>query len=77
MRAATIHPAAEVFPLLSGPEFDELVADYADRGVHLYFVAGGYQFRSARESAGRPSSESSSRREIVGWGRSTSLQGLP
>ncbi|MGB3052099.1 MAG: SMC-Scp complex subunit ScpB [Polyangiales bacterium] len=37
---------AEVQPLL-----DELVADYAGRGVHLYFVAGGYQFRSARESA--------------------------
>ena len=37
---------AEVQPLL-----DELVADYADRGVHLYYVAGGYQFRSARQSA--------------------------
>jgi len=37
---------AEVQPLL-----DELVADYAHRGVHLYFVAGGYQFRSARETA--------------------------
>jgi segregation and condensation protein B len=37
---------AEVQPLL-----DELVADYEHRGVHLYFVAGGYQFRSARESA--------------------------
>jgi len=37
---------AEVQPLL-----DELVADYQRRGVHLYFVAGGYQFRSARESA--------------------------
>ena len=38
---------AEVQPLL-----DELVADYQHRGVHLYYVAGGYQFRSARESAG-------------------------
>jgi segregation and condensation protein B len=37
---------AEVQPLL-----DELVADYAPRGVHLYYVAGGYQFRSARETA--------------------------
>lgn len=37
---------AEVQPLL-----DELVADYQHRGVHLYFVAGGYQFRSARETA--------------------------
>jgi segregation and condensation protein B len=37
---------AEVQPLL-----DELVADYQHRGVHLYFVAGGYQFRSAKESA--------------------------
>ena len=37
---------AEVQPLL-----DELVADYQHRGVHLYYVAGGYQFRSARESA--------------------------
>lgn len=37
---------AEVQPLL-----DELVADYQDRGIHLYYVAGGYQFRSARESA--------------------------
>jgi segregation and condensation protein B len=37
---------AEVEPLLN-----ELVADYQHRGVHLYFVAGGYQFRSARESA--------------------------
>jgi segregation and condensation protein B len=37
---------AEVQPLL-----DELVADYQRRGVHLYYVAGGYQFRSARESA--------------------------
>jgi len=37
---------AEVEPLL-----DELVADYQHRGVHLYFVAGGYQFRSARENA--------------------------
>jgi segregation and condensation protein B len=37
---------AEVQPLL-----DELVADYAERGVHLYFVAGGYQFRSARETS--------------------------
>jgi segregation and condensation protein B len=37
---------AEVQPLL-----DELVADYEHRGVHLYYVAGGYQFRSARESA--------------------------
>jgi segregation and condensation protein B len=37
---------AEVQPLL-----DELVADYQHRGVHLHFVAGGYQFRSARESA--------------------------
>ncbi len=37
---------AEVQPLL-----DELVADYQHRGIHLYFVAGGYQFRSARESA--------------------------
>ncbi len=30
---------------------DELVADYQHRGVHLYFIAGGYQFRSAKESA--------------------------
>ena len=37
---------AEVQPLL-----DELVADYAQRGVHLYFVGGGYQFRSAWESS--------------------------
>jgi segregation and condensation protein B len=37
---------AEVQPLL-----DELVSDYAERGVHLYYVAGGYQFRSARETA--------------------------
>lgn len=37
---------AEVQPLL-----DELVSDYQHRGVHLYYVAGGYQFRSARESA--------------------------
>ena len=37
---------AEVQPLL-----DELVSDYQHRGVHLYFVAGGYQFRSARETA--------------------------
>lgn len=37
---------AEVQPLL-----DELVADYQHRGVHLYYVAGGYQFRSARETA--------------------------
>ena len=37
---------AEVQPLL-----DELVGDYANRGVHLYYVAGGYQFRSARETA--------------------------
>lgn len=37
---------AEVQPLL-----DELVADYQHRGVHLYYVAGGYQFRSAKESA--------------------------
>ena len=37
---------AEVQPLL-----DELVADYEHRGIHLYFVAGGYQFRSGRESA--------------------------
>ena len=37
---------AEVQPLL-----DELVADYQHRGVHLYYVAGGYQFRSARENA--------------------------
>ena len=33
------------------PLLDELVADYQHRGVHLYYVAGGYQFRSARESA--------------------------
>lgn len=37
---------AEVQPLL-----DELVADYQHRGVHLYYVAGGYQFRSARETS--------------------------
>ncbi len=37
---------AEVQPLL-----DELVADYQDRGVRLYFIAGGYQFRSAADSA--------------------------
>ena len=37
---------AEVQPLL-----DELVSDYQHRGIHLYFVAGGYQFRSGRESA--------------------------
>ena len=37
---------AEVQPLL-----DELVADYEHRGVHLYYVAGGYQFRSARETS--------------------------
>jgi segregation and condensation protein B len=37
---------AEVQPLL-----DELVADYQHRGIHLYYVAGGYQFRSGRESA--------------------------
>jgi segregation and condensation protein B len=37
---------AEVQPLL-----DELVSDYQHRGFHLYFVAGGYQFRSARETA--------------------------
>ena len=43
---ATQVRTAEVQPLL-----DELVADYEHRGVHLYFVAGGYQFRSARESA--------------------------
>jgi segregation and condensation protein B len=37
---------AEIQPLL-----DELVADYQDRGVRLYFVAGGYQFRSAADSS--------------------------
>ena len=37
---------AEVQPLL-----DELVAEYEHRGVHLYYVAGGYQFRSARQSS--------------------------
>ncbi|MDH3746545.1 MAG: SMC-Scp complex subunit ScpB [Acidobacteriota bacterium] len=37
---------AEVQPLL-----DELVADYQGRGVRLYFVAGGYQFRSAADSS--------------------------
>jgi segregation and condensation protein B len=37
---------AEVQPLL-----DELVGDYQHRGIHLYFIAGGYQFRSGRESA--------------------------
>lgn len=37
---------AEVQPLL-----DELVADYQDRGVRLYFIAGGYQFRSAADSS--------------------------
>ena len=37
---------SEVQPLL-----DELVSDYQHRGVHLYYVAGGYQFRSARETA--------------------------
>ncbi len=37
---------AEVQPLL-----DELVAEYQGRGVRLYFVAGGYQFRSAADSS--------------------------
>jgi len=37
---------AEVQPLL-----DELVGDYQNRGVRLYFVAGGYQFRSAADSS--------------------------
>ena len=37
---------AEVQPLL-----DELVGDYQHRGVHLYYVAGGYQYRSARETS--------------------------
>ena len=36
----------EVQPLL-----DELVCDYQHRGVHLYFIAGGYQFRSAGDSS--------------------------
>lgn len=45
--ARTAHASiAEVQPLL-----DELVADYQHRGVRLYFVAGGYQFRSAADSA--------------------------
>ena len=30
---------------------DELVADYQHRGVRLYFIAGGYQFRSAADSS--------------------------
>ena len=36
----------EVQPLL-----DELVSDYQQRGVRLYFIAGGYQFRSAADSS--------------------------
>ncbi|MEM7136892.1 MAG: SMC-Scp complex subunit ScpB [Myxococcota bacterium] len=45
--ARTAHATlAEVQPLL-----DELVADYQHRGVRLYFIAGGYQFRSASDSS--------------------------
>ncbi len=45
--ARTAHATiAEVEPVL-----DELVADYQHRGVRLYFVAGGYQFRSAADSS--------------------------
>jgi segregation and condensation protein B len=45
--ARTAHATiAEVQPLL-----DELVSDYQQRGVRLYFIAGGYQFRSAADSS--------------------------
>lgn len=45
--ARTAHAViAEVQPLL-----DELVSDYQQRGVRLYFIAGGYQFRSAADSS--------------------------
>ncbi|MEM8609404.1 MAG: SMC-Scp complex subunit ScpB [Myxococcota bacterium] len=45
--ARTAHATlAEVQPVL-----DELVADYQHRGVRLYFIAGGYQFRSAADSS--------------------------
>ncbi|MGB5811918.1 MAG: SMC-Scp complex subunit ScpB [Polyangiales bacterium] len=45
--ARTAHATiAEVQPVL-----DELVADYQHRGVRLYFIAGGYQFRSASDSS--------------------------
>lgn len=45
--ARTTHAKlAEVQPLL-----DELVADYQHRGVRLYYIANGYQFRSAADSS--------------------------
>lgn len=45
--ARTAHSTiAEVEPLL-----DELVSEYQHRGVRLYFIAGGYQFRSAADSS--------------------------
>jgi len=45
--ARTVHATlAEVQPIL-----DELVGEYQHRGIRLYFVAGGYQFRSASDSS--------------------------
>ena len=45
--ARTAHATiAEVEPLLN-----ELVSEYQHRGVRLYFIAGGYQFRSAADSS--------------------------